>query len=74
MGSNKHSDKVPKGKFVPMYLTDDGRLYSLRYKNENQIKDVSNMMGMILSGIMGELYIDKEPIVGNWMIVDKRKT
>jgi hypothetical protein len=72
----KRMGKVPKGKLVPMYLSDDGDLYSLRYKDQKEIDEVSDMMALFLGGIMGNpLVMDDEPLNGvaveRFMIVDK---
>lgn len=72
----KRMEKVPKGKLVPMYLSDDGDLYSLRFKDQEQIAEVSEMMAMILCGIMGSpLVMDDEPLnevaLERFKIVDK---
>ena len=54
---------VPKGKLVPMYLGDDGALYSFRYKDEAQLEEVSEMLIMFLGGIMGgKIVLDPEPL------------
>lgn len=59
----KRMGTVPKGKLVPMYLSDDGNLYSLRFKDQKQIEEVSDMMAMFLSAIMGSpLVMDDEPL------------
>ncbi len=67
---------VPKGKLVPMYLSDDGDLYSLRFKDQKQINEVSDMLAMFLSGIMGSpLIMDDEPLnevaIERFRIVDR---
>lgn len=59
----KRMGTVPKGKLVPMYLSDDGDLYSLRFKDQKQVEEVSDMMAMFLSAIMGSpLVMDNEPL------------
>lgn len=59
----KREGTVPKGKLVPMYLSDDGDLYSLRFKDQKQIDEVSGIMAVCLSSIMGSpLVIDDEPL------------
>lgn len=72
----KRMGTVPKGKLVPMYLSDDGDLYSLRFKDQKQIDEVSDLMAMFLSGIMGSpLIMDDEPlnevVIERFRIVDK---
>lgn len=59
----KRMDTVPKGRLVPMYLADDGSLYSLRYKDLSQLDEVSEMMGIFLSGVLDSpLVIDNTPV------------
>lgn len=61
----KRMGTVPKGKIVPMYLSDDGDLYSLRFKDQKQIEEVSDLLAMFLSGVMGSpLIMDDEPLNG----------
>ena len=49
----KRDEKVPKGRLIPMYLSDDGDLYSLRFKDQDQLEEISTMMGIFLSGVIG---------------------
>lgn len=59
----KRMGTAPKGKLVPMYLSDDGNLYSLRFKDRKQIEEVSDMMAMFLRAIMGSpLVMDDKPL------------
>lgn len=72
----KRMGTVPKGKLVPMYLSDDGDLYSLRFKDQKQIDEVSDMMAVLLSGIMGSpLIVDDDPLnevaIERFRIVEK---
>ena len=72
----KRMGTVPKGKLVPMYLSDDGDLYSLRFKDQKQIDEVSDLMAMFLSGVMGRhLVMDDEPLnevaIERFRIVEK---
>ena len=72
----KRMGTVPKGKLVPMYLSDDGDLYSLRFRDQKQIDEVSDMMAVLLSGIMGSpLIVDDDPLnevaIERFKIVDK---
>ena len=72
----KRMGTVPKGKIVPVYISDDGDLYSLRFKNQKQIDEISDLMATFLSGIMGSpLIIDDDPLnevaVERFRIVDK---
>lgn len=72
----KRMGTVPKGKLVPMYLSDDGDLYSLRFKDQKQIDEVSDLMAMFLSGVMGSLLVmDDEPLnevaIERFRIVEK---
>ena len=72
----KRMGTVPKGKLVPMYLSDDGDLYSLRFKDQKQIDEVSDLMAMFLSGGLGSpLVMDDEPLnevaIERFRIVEK---
>lgn len=72
----KRMGTVPKGKLVPMYLSDDGDLYSLRFKDQKQIDEVSDLMAIFLSGVMGSpLIMDDEPlnevVIERFRIVEK---
>lgn len=72
----KRMGTVPKGKLVPMYLSDNGDLYSLRFRDQKQIDEVSDMMAVLLSGIMGSpLIVDDDPLnevaIERFKIVDK---
>lgn len=74
----KYMGKVPKGRIVPMYLSEDGDIYSLRYKSQAQLDEVSNMMATLLSGIVGSpLVVDDTPLndgaIEKYKIMDKRK-
>lgn len=54
---------IPKGKLVPMWLSDEGNIYSFRFKDEAQIEEVSNMLAIMLSGIVGSpLVLDTTPL------------
>lgn len=59
----KRDEKAPKGRLIPMYLSDDGDLYSLRFKDQDQLEEISTMMGIFLSGVIGSpLVLDGEPL------------
>lgn len=55
--------EVPTGKLVLMYLSDDGDLYSLGYRDQQQVYDVSTIIAPLLGGIMGRpLVITDDPL------------
>lgn len=59
----KLSGGVPKGKIVPMYLGDNGNLYSFRFKDLEQLEEASTMISIVLKSVIGEpLVIDTEPL------------
>lgn len=44
----KHDKSVPKGRIVPMYLTDEGDLYPICFQSEEQMELVSTMVGIAM--------------------------
>lgn len=63
MAFKRLDSKMPKGRLVPMYISDNGDLYSLMYKDRRQFEYVSKMVALFLCGIMGSpLVVDDEPI------------
>ena len=40
--------EVPKGRLVPMYLTDDGDLYPVYFRSEEELDLVSAMIGVAM--------------------------
>lgn len=40
--------KVPKGRLVPMYLTDDGDLYPVYFRSEEELDLVGTMIGIAM--------------------------
>lgn len=41
-------DKVPKGRLVPMYLTDEGDLYPVYFRSEEELDLVGTVIGIAM--------------------------
>lgn len=48
MVSNEYANGVPKGRVVPMYLTDEGDLYTVAFTSEEQLDLVATMIGIAM--------------------------
>lgn len=44
----KYEENIPKGRIVPMYLTDEGDLYPICFQSEEQMELVSTMVGIAM--------------------------
>lgn len=44
----KQEVEVPKGRIVPMYLTDEGDLYPIFFTSEEQMELVSTVIGVAM--------------------------
>lgn len=44
----KQEEEVPKGRIVPMYLTDEGDLYPIFFTSEEQMELVSTVIGVAM--------------------------
>lgn len=55
-----YADGIPTGKIVPMYLSDDGDLYTIQFHSMEEI----DLIGEVIAGILGKtVAIDiKNPI------------
>lgn len=68
---------VPKGKLVPMYLTEDGKLVSLMFKSEEHFTQVCNAVASVVSDMYGgSIPLCDEPIdmEGGYSVSVKEKT
>lgn len=45
---SENKSSVPKGRIVPMYLTDEGDLYPIFFTSEEQMEAVSVMVGIAM--------------------------
>lgn len=44
----KREGNIPKGRVVPMYLTDEGDLFSIVFTSEEQMDTVATMIGIAM--------------------------
>lgn len=44
----QYGEGLPKGRLVPMYLTDEGDLFPIIFKSEEQMETVSIMIGIAM--------------------------
>ena len=44
----QYGEGVPKGRLVPMYLTEEGDLFPIAFKSEEQMETVSTMIGIAM--------------------------
>ena len=69
--------EVPKGRLVPMYLTDDGDLYPVYFRSEEELDLVSTMIGIAMENKVvvntGEQINDPKEKLSIYNIKDKKK-
>ena len=69
--------EVPKGRLVPMYLTDDGDLYPVYFRSEEELDLVSTMIGIAMEYKIvvntGEQINDTKEKLSIYNIKDKKK-
>lgn len=54
---------VPKGRLIPVYLTDDGDIYSILFKDVDQLESVSNLVTMAVCSVVGSsIAIANDPL------------
>lgn len=44
----EYGENLPKGRVVPMYLTEDGDLFPLAFSSEEQLDLVATMIGIAM--------------------------
>ena len=60
---SKKFESVPKGKLVPMYLTEGGELVSLMYKDEEHFNEVCEAITKAVGVLFdGEIALCDEPM------------
>lgn len=69
--------EVPKGRLVLMYLTDDGDLYPVYFRSEEELDLVSTMIGIAMEYKIvvntGEQINDPKEKLSIYNIKDKKK-
>lgn len=48
----KQEAGIPKGRIVPMYLTDEGDLFPIFFKSMEELEMCGEMIGMVLNHIV----------------------
>lgn len=48
----KQEAGIPKGRIVPMYLTDEGDLFPIFFKSMEELEMCGEMIGMVLNRIV----------------------
>lgn len=48
----KQEAGIPKGRIVPMYLTDEGDLFPIFFKSMEELEMCGKMIGMVLNHIV----------------------
>ena len=48
----KQEAGIPKGRIVPMYLTDEGDLFPIFFKSMEELEMCGEMIGMVLNYIV----------------------
>ena len=70
-----YADVIPKGKIVPMYLGDDGNVYTIRFHSMEEI----DLIGQLVAGMLNHtVAIDvknpvNDPKAGKIVIYDTTK-
>lgn len=69
--------EVPKGRLVPMYLTDDGDLYPVYFRSEEELDLVSTMIGIAMENKVvvntGEQINDPKEKLSIYNLKEKKK-
>lgn len=69
--------EVPKGRLVPMYLTDDGDLYPVYFCSEEELDLVSTMIGIVMENKVvvntGEQINDPKEKLSIYNLKEKKK-
>ena len=55
-------DGIPKGKIVPLYLTEDGNLHPIYFRSEEELELVETMIGIAMEH---KIVVDTNTYINN---------